>query len=37
MSSEPQHPLQDARRRRMLGALGAAGLCALAPWERALA
>lgn len=37
MSSEPHYPLQDAQRRRLLGALGAAGLCALAPWERALA
>ncbi len=32
---QPQHPL--SARRRVLAALGAAGACALAPWQRALA
>ncbi|WMD23777.1 tripartite tricarboxylate transporter substrate binding protein [Achromobacter seleniivolatilans] len=37
MSSDPQHPPQNKQRRRLLGALGAAGLCTLGPWQQALA
>ncbi|WP_054433130.1 tripartite tricarboxylate transporter substrate binding protein, partial [Achromobacter sp. 2789STDY5608633] len=37
MNREQHPPIDDAQRRRLLGALGAAGLCALAPWQQALA
>ena len=37
MNREQHAPIDDAQRRRVLGALGAAGLCALAPWQQALA
>lgn len=37
MNREQPPPIDDAQRRRLLGALGAASLCALAPWQQALA
>ena len=37
MNSEHDHHPDAAQRRRLLAALGAAGLCAVAPWQRALA
>ena len=37
MNREQSPPIDGAQRRRVLGALGAAGLCALTPWQQALA
>lgn len=37
MNREQNPPVDDAQRRRLLAALGAAGICTLAPWQRVLA